>query len=164
MSLSRALICAVAVAVAPLHAAAQEQAQVASLRGISGVVIVIADLPPGLASAIDTAALRRRVESTLQGYGIEPLSALHSGPSLRLRVTGRHSAGAHMWALSESVEVTQFATLERPPHEQLATATWEGDGATAMVGDAGIRDEVKKLTDSVLYQFVNAWMFANPPC
>lgn len=164
MTVSRGFTCAFALAVAPLAARAQVQSQVASLRGIGGVVVVIDSVQPGLAAAIDTAALRRSVESKLRGYGIEPLSALHTGPSLHLSVTGAHSADSHMWALSAHLEVAQSVKLERSPHEGLLTPTWESRAATGIAGDARIREEVNTLTDSVLDQFFNAWMFANPPC
>jgi hypothetical protein len=146
---------------------ATDDAQNATLRGLSGVRVLIAPLDPKLERAGLTAhQLQTDVEHRLQQAEVRVLSeeerrGVRGTPTLSVKVDGLLAYNSQgLAAYTMSVEVYQEARLEANGASALAM-TWRV-GSITLVGSAdlptGIRNAVRALVD----QFIDAYLRVTP--
>lgn len=146
---------------------ATDDAQNATLRGLSGVRVLIAPLDPKLERAGLTAhQLQTDVEHRLQQAEVRVLTeeerrGVRGTPTLSVKVDGLLAYNSQgLAAYTMSVEVYQEARLEANGASALAM-TWRV-GSITLVGSAnlptGIRNAVRALVD----QFIDAYLRVTP--
>lgn len=151
-----------------------------SLKGISGIWVLVENLDPDLLKAgLTKGELRADIEDRLResGIAVKPPSASGSGPFLYLELTdisvpaggkrkskpnaksnGRHEGTA----LYVRLELQQAVALKRAPASSLLSDTWRqsmiGYAEPSRAGGTA-RGWVKELTD----RFIKSYLMANPP-
>ncbi len=151
--------------VAPVKASDSEIDR-ASLKGLTGVYVLVEDLnPPEEQAGLKSADIQSDAMQKLQAAGIPLLSKdqdiqTPGMPTLYISVSVASSTTTDLWPFSIDVNVEQQATLKRNPDTFVPTAiTWH-------VGSIGAVDKsnIRSLRDRVseqLAKFVNAYNKVN---
>ena len=148
-------------------ALAQDPTAAETLRGLTGVDVVVEDPqagPEAERAGLTRSTLQSDIESQLREAGIRVLSddewqAAPDRPWLFVRVqTMRPAAGVYGYIIS--VDVMQRVRLARDPNIDAVAMTW----TTGEIGSVG-GDNVSRIRDSVQAQvdlFINAYWAVNP--
>ncbi len=156
------LVCAV---VAPTRAHAVTPSEVRSLRGLTGVEVVVERLDQeieGLGLSADQ--LRAAVRSRLQEGGVAVLTAENRPPGrpwLYVRVYALKSASAPLVSFFVSFQLRQDVTLDRNPDAHMGATTWDL-GATGLAGLTAAASAMQELTQDLAARFVGDFLAANP--
>ena len=142
----------------------EEQLARETLRGLTGVAVLVEDIAPDAErDGLSRNQLQADVERTLRQAGIHVLSdeeRLHTpgNPTLSVRV-GTYKAGA-LYGLCIEASFKQTVTLKRNPHIERPAETWKTQGVG--IGGAFHLQEVRKGVIIKVGEFINAYLAVNP--
>jgi hypothetical protein len=141
----------------------------ASLRGLKGVGVVVAELTPDAKrGGLVEEQLRMDVEWRLRKAGITVLSGadLHRAPGapyLSISVAALRGKGrlAPLFVYSAKVELKQGVTLVRDDSLDVSAATWVLAGVS-MIGNSRFRKGVHGRVASYVDRFISDYLAVNP--
>ena|SRR5665213_1757574 len=155
------LLCSVAPATA-----SDSDIDRASLKGLTGVFVLVEDLNPAEEQAgLKTADIQADAVQQLQAAGIPLLSKEQDiqapgMPTLYINVSVASSTATDQWPFSIDVNLEQQATLKRNPDTFVPTAiTWHV-GSLGSVDKSNIRSVRDRLHEQIA-KFVNAYKKVN---
>ena len=155
------LVCSIA----PVKASDSEIDR-ASLKGLTGVFVLVEELnPPEEQAGLKTADIQADVEEKLKAAGIPLLSKTQNidtpgMPTLYISVSVASSPATDLWPFSIDVNLEQQATLKRSPDTFVPTAiTWHV-GSIGAVDKSSIRSIRERVNEQVA-KFVNAYFKVN---
>ena len=138
----------------------------ASLKGLTGVFVLVEELnPPEEQAGLKTADIQADAVQKLQAAGIPLLSKEQSiqapgMPTLYISVSVASSTETDLWPFSIDVNLEQQATLKRNPDTFVPTAiTWHV-GSIGAVDKSNIRS-VRDRVNEQIAKFVNAYNKVN---
>ncbi len=138
----------------------------ASLKGLTGVYVLVENMPPEVEKAGLTAELiQSDAEGRLKGAGLTILTKKEfigqpGAPRIYIQVNSAKYKGKYLWsadkvAFSIRLELGQLVKLSRDPNIEVHATTWR----TSMVGYADekklktVREDVGRMVD----RFIEAW-------
>ncbi len=147
------------------------QTQLDSLRGLSGVQVVVEDVSDDFRREVITRELLvANTELRLRREGIrvydresevDSVLRVREGDGyLYLRVTSVRRGTA--WAFHVKLEFRQDVKLERDLEVSLGAPTWH-NGSIVITGEQMARGEIWDQVDGHLSLFINEFLAANPP-
>ena len=151
----------------PTAVASDSEIDRASLKGLTGVFVLVEDLnPPEEQAGLKAADIQTDVEEKLRLAGIPLLNKAQSVitpgmPTLYISVSVASSATSDLWPFNIDVDLEQNATLTRNSEIFVPTAvTWHvgAIGSVAKSDIPNIRDRVRGQVD----RFVRAYLAVNP--
>jgi hypothetical protein len=131
-----------------------------TLAGITGVSVVVEDVPPGAASlGLNKESIQTDTELKLRLAGMRVLTEKESlgmpgMPSLYIAVNVSPSGRA----ANVAVELQQNVRLVRDPTVLAFCTTWLAEVVAGNLNAQDTRDTVKDLVD----KFLNGWLSVNP--
>jgi hypothetical protein len=138
----------------------------ASLKGLTGVFVLVEDLNPAEEQAgLKTADIQSDAVQKLQAAGIPLLSKEQDiqtpgMPTLYISVSVASSTATGLWPFSIDVNLEQQATLKRNPDIFVPTAiTWHV-GSLGAVDKSNIRSVRDRVSEQIA-KFVNAYNKVN---
>ncbi len=162
ISLAVSLLSASAVAPRPLHAATPSE--VRSLRGLSGVEVVIENLTDEMQGlGLNAEQLRGEVQSRLQESGIRVLTAddqASGRPWLYVRISAFKSSNVPLVSYYVSAQLRQDVTLDRSPDLHLGAITWDV-GAGGLAGVSVIVEAVRGTVQNLAEKFSTEFLTVN---
>jgi len=136
-----------------------------SLRGLSGVEVVIETLPDELRSAgLNADQLQADVQSHLRANQIRVLTSEDTAPGrpwLYLRLSVLKSSSVPLVSFYVGAQLRQDVTLERNPDFHLAATTWDA-GAAGLAGTSALADAVRETVQSLAERFASEFQAVNP--
>lgn len=157
------LLCAL-----PVARAADSEIDRATLKGLTGVFVLVEDLKPPVEEAgLKADDIKADVEQKLRSAGIPmfdrtQVSVTPGMPTLYISVVvASNNTTSDLWPFNIDVDLEQRVTLERNSEIYVPTAvTWHvgGIGGVAKRDVPSIRDRVKESID----RFVTAYLAVNP--
>ena len=142
----------------PRAASAASEHERASLRGLSGFVVVIQNLrPEAKADGLSEDSIRSAVELILRSSGILILEPTAKIPYIYVRVSTFKNLEGGFHSVGIKVELNQW----------LGQPEWSGYGATwqqswlGLVGARRIREMIGEV-EQMVKQFANDFLAANP--
>lgn len=168
--LSKALTLCCVLSFLPLSASAQDsEAQVKTLAGLKGFLVVINDVgPEGHSAGISEPALVDQAEAGLRAAGIRVAtrdeylaSPDRSLALLGITISSVKSRAGDTFALSCFLQVTQTMMLVRDPAIRAPAATWYA-GGTGIAAAEVVNGESKKWLAGLMEHFLEAYRSANP--
>ena len=160
------LPCALLLYSAAPAAASDSEIDRASLKGLTGVFVLVEDLnPPEEQAGLKTADIQADALQKLQAAGIPLLSKdqdiqTPGMPTLYISVSIASSSITDLWPFSIDVNFEQQATLKRNPDTFVPTAiTWHV-GSLGAVDKSNIRS-VRDRVNEQIAKFVNAYNKVN---
>jgi hypothetical protein len=154
-----------ASSVAPAPAGAVTPSEVRSLRGASGVEVVVENLTDELQRlGLSAEQLGGEIQSRLRERGIRVLTAQDQAPGrpwLYVRVFALKSTNVPLVSYFVTFQVRQDATLDRAPDAHVAATTWDV-GAVGLAGSAAIVSAVHDTTEQLADRFTRDFLAVNP--
>ena len=141
-----------------------ETTEVASLRKLAGVYLVIEDLNPITREILSTSQIRTGVELRLRQSGIRVLTQAESfaapgNPWLYVKASAiKDSDGVYTYQYK--VELYQNVLLERDTNFELSASTW-GTGSSGYAGSSVVRATVARNLFEAIDEFCNDFLKAN---
>ena len=138
----------------------------ASLKGLTGVFVLVEDLnPPEEQAGLKTADIQADAEEKLKAAGIPLLSKTQNMdtpgmPTLYISVSVASSPATGLWPFSIDVNLEQQATLKRNPDTFVPTAVTWHVGSIGAVDKSNIRSIRDRVNEQVA-KFVNAYFKVN---
>jgi hypothetical protein len=138
-----------------------------SLRGISGIHVLVGMISTDLAAAgIIDADLEAEVEIRLKKAGIKVLeqreaSALLGQPFLYIQVGGTKVVDLPMYVISLNGALSQKVTLDRDSTIRCSANTWSVSGVTAAAAQS-LNQKIKSALAVLADQFIKDYLSANP--
>jgi len=140
----------------------------ASLKGLSGVTVVIEDIrPDAIQDGLSKEEIQTDVGLRLRMAGIKvgdakasSLLAAGSFGMLMVTVNTLKHSQTEIYAYAVDIDLQQNVTLVRDTQIKIFASTWSF-GNTGMVGAShlsSVRDDVKDGVD----KFINSWLSVNP--
>jgi len=152
----------VSAAPRPLHAATPSE--VRSLRGLSGVEVVIENLTEEeRALGLKAEQLQGDVQSRLRESGIRVLTSDDRAPGrpwLYMRVFTLKSTSVPLVSFFVVAQLHQDATLERNPDSHLGATTWDA-GAGGLAGLGAIAEAVSGTVRDLAEKFSGDFLAVN---
>jgi hypothetical protein len=147
---------------APIVHADDDENTRPSLRGLTGVAVIIEDLKPEIEqNGLTLSAIRTDIELKLRQAGIPIIGLVNipGKPFLHISVDVLRS-DRPTWPYAIRVELRQMVSLTRDPAISMHTATWDvgSYGTIAKQNLRNLRDSAKDLVD----EFINAYLAVNP--
>lgn len=144
-----------------------ETREIASLRRLSGVYVVVENLPDDVKRLFEVTELQTDIELTLRRNRIKVLTseqAMKDDNSamlyLNLNVVRGSSSG--LYAYSYNLELSQMVRLDRDPTFLTTAATWD-KGGTGIVGPSVAARVMREAIESLVNEFCNDFLKANSP-
>lgn len=159
MRLLAVLLVALMAAAQPLLSQADPDAAV-TLRGLSGIKVVIEDMPDAWQAGIDTAALRVAVELEFRRNGVVVSSQYAEYFYLNITL-GQISANTG-WAYSYAASFGQAVILARDPSSPPVVAYTWNSGGLGYARPAAIASAVQHHALNLVQRFVNDYLRVNP--
>ena len=141
--------------------------EIESLRGLTGVGVIVEDLPNGIKRELpfDENEIRMDVELKLRMAGIKVFSDKEylktpGAPFLYVVLNIGQMSNMPIFYFNIGIYVRQAVYLKRNPNIQMLGATWETSVIGAIWKDLAsqIRDNIKDLLD----EFINDYLSVNP--
>jgi hypothetical protein len=138
----------------------------ASLKGLTGVFVLVEDLNPAEEQAgLKTADIQADAVQKLQAAGIPLLSKdqdiqTPGMPTLYISVSIASSTATDLWPFSIDVNLEQQATLKRNPDTFVPTAVTWHVGSLGAVDKSNIRSVRDRVSEQIA-KFVNAYNKVN---
>ena len=166
IAVARSLAVALVFILFGLLTAGQTAVEQEPIKGLTGVLVVLEDLPEPVAqSGLSTAALKALIEEKLKAAGIvvlskEAWSNTPGTPTLYLTVNVNGGKGKGYYACSLNLTVAQRVTLDRDATIKTLARTWQ-KGIVGLVPDTGLSG----VSDQALFlvgQFISDYYAVNP--
>jgi hypothetical protein len=147
-----------------LMAQSDDETSRKSLKGLTGVAVVVEDLQPDAEkSGLSGDQIQTDVELRLRLAGIKVLTQeqmLASPGTPFLEVNLNTLTRQETYSYSLEVRLHQGVSLERNPRISLPAVTWEAGavGFAELTKSDQIRNHIKDYVD----KFINAWLSVNP--
>lgn len=158
------LACAITLLTAA-GAFAQKVSQEDSLRGLSGVSVLVAEVNSDAErDGLMRGQLQTDIELRLRKAGIRVLANTDPDtpllPQLYLKVRAVKRSEFNLYAFSINVQVNDFVDLRRKPTRPAVVTIWEADTAGSVGSDKlrTVRETVGDLVD----RFINDYLAQNP--
>jgi hypothetical protein len=138
----------------------------ASLKGLTGVFVLVEDLnPPEEQAGLKTADIQADAVQKLQAAGIPLLSKdqdiqTPGMPTLYISVSIASSSTTDLWPFSIDINFEQQATLKRNPDTFVPTAVTWHVGSLGAVDKSNIRSVRDRVSEQIA-KFVNAYNKVN---
>jgi hypothetical protein len=151
-----------ALALAAPLAAAETEAEIASLAGLQGVQVLVEQLPRAVrAVGLERDRMRRDVEQRLHSRGIrvvEEPATLDGSPSLHVRLRLLRAEGGLLYSIG--LMLFQRVSLPGSSLEATSAITWEAEaiGYSARSSRYDVQNAILGITNS----FANDFLAANP--
>lgn len=148
------------------EAAADDETDRATLRGLAGVGVVVEPLGKEIErDGLTAAQIQTDVELRLRRSGIHVLSIAENRnapgmPFLSVRVNVLKQKDIPLYAFSIYVTLMQDVLLARDSKISSHAATWDTD-SVGTVGEAHLRD-VRNSVGDYVDRFINAYLAVNP--
>ena len=156
----------VVVALWLLPAQAQTDLNRSTLKGLTGVQVVVENMAPALeAVGLRRDTIQTRTELRLRRAGVRVLSEKESAaapgqPYLYVNFNGMFGDRGGTLAVAISISLVQDVRLERNPKVRLPATTWR-EGSVLIGGVQKTRDVLSVLEDYV-DKFANDFLAQNP--
>jgi len=162
-TISLAVIVLFAVTVATRRLNAATPSEVRSLRGLSGVEVVV-ETPAEelLAAGLSAEQLRGELQSRLQERGIRVLTSGDRAPGrpwLYFRTAAVKSSSTSILGYFVTVQLRQDVSLDRNPDSHCGASTWDASAGGFSTSDAAavtVRHAAQDLADGFATDFAAA--------
>ena len=135
-----------------------------SLKGISGVFVVIGDITDDVANkGINKDNINSLVELRLRSSGIRVLSEKEyykDSVGAMLCVSLNVIKGSQTYAASVDLKLRQIVSTVNQSQELIAATTWDR-GFVSLYGNDSVQ-RIKNVVDDLMTQFCNDFLKANP--
>ncbi len=138
-----------------------------SLRGLSGVFVVVEELgPDGKRSGLSVEAIRTVVERILRASGIQVLTDEEgrtglSAAILEINATPVKSEKVSVYGVTITGAVIQQVFLRNGSEMTIPAITW-GKSRTAVVNSKSVKAQVIGNVESIIKEFANDFLSVNP--
>jgi hypothetical protein len=130
-----------------------------SLRGLSGVVVLVEDLDDDAKrTGLTEDQIQTDVELKLRLAGIEVLSTARPFPHLYVRMSVLLIGG--FYPCNIIVELLQTARLERKYTTRVFAPTWSAEGLVAASNEPALA--IRRYLGDYIDRFINAYLDVNP--
>lgn len=141
--------------------------QAESLRGLTGVFLLVETLTPLAEQAgLSQGVIFKEIKDRLDAAGIRVMSGRDAQrepgvPVLYVNVNTVHPFPADIFSFSVEVSLMQLASLARRPSVEMAVKTWT-TGAVGGCESPSLTNEVLRIAGELTADFVHDFEFANP--
>jgi len=144
---------------------AQKMGQEDSLRGLSGVSVLIAEINSDAErDGLIRGQLQTDIELRLRKAGIRVLPNTEADvpllPQLYVKVRALKRREFNLYAFSINVQVNDFVDLRRKPARSAVVTVWDADTAGS-VGSDNLR-VVRETVGDLVDRFINDYLAQNP--